>query len=146
MRSCCRSVLLIEDHADLRKVLAMLLTDMGFQVTAVADGLSALQHLSMAEALPCCVLTDYRLPDINGGVITETIRSNSRMATLPVVVMSADPHVALMARIAGANAFLENSSPSFLLQLREGLSQYLLQDALTHSTEQNVIITSRDVA
>jgi CheY-like chemotaxis protein len=114
MHSCSRSVLLIEDHSDLRKLLAMVLSDMGFQVTAVADGLSALQHLSMAETLPCCVLTDYRLPDINGGVITETIRNNSHMGALPVVVMSADPHVAVMARLAGANAFLAKSSSSFL--------------------------------
>lgn len=113
------TVLLIEDHPDLRSLFALQISAMGYHVISHADGLSALQYLSGTEALPSCVLTDYRLPDTTGRTIIETIRHAPRTATLPTILMSADQEVVLIARVAGADASL--GKPFSIEQLQECL-------------------------
>ena len=66
-------LLLVDDHEVGRKSLARLLEAMGFDVTSVADGTSALDALNLEPGFDY-LLTDVRLPDIDGREIVEVAR------------------------------------------------------------------------
>ena len=66
-------LLLVDDHDVGRKSLERLLEAMGFDVTSVADGTSALEALNLEPAFDY-LLTDVRLPDLDGREIVEVAR------------------------------------------------------------------------
>ena len=78
-----RRLLLVDDNAEGRRALARLLELYGFEVTAVADGASALAALGDSPP-PDVVLTDLILPDIDGREIARIARD---LVPTPAVVM-----------------------------------------------------------
>ncbi len=66
-------VLLVDDHETGRKSLARLLDALGYDVTSVADGASALQTLAASPRFDF-VLTDVRLPDFDGREVVVAAR------------------------------------------------------------------------
>jgi DNA-binding response OmpR family regulator len=66
-------VLLVEDNEAARKGLARLLEAHGFEVATFHDGESALNALA-TEAPPDYVLTDLRLPDLDGREVAQRAR------------------------------------------------------------------------
>lgn len=76
-------VLLVDDHDIGRISLARLLEAMGFDVTAVVDGTSAFQVLGGTPEFDI-VLTDVRLPDLDGREIVEVAR---RLVPTPKIAL-----------------------------------------------------------
>ncbi len=68
-------LLLVDDHEVGRKSLARLLEAMGFDVTSVADGSSALSALDLGPDFDY-LLTDVRLPDLDGREIVHIARQH----------------------------------------------------------------------
>ena len=66
-------VLLVDDHDVGRRSLARLLDALGFDVTSAADGASALAALEVGPRFDY-LLTDVRLPDLDGREIVEIAR------------------------------------------------------------------------
>lgn len=79
------TILIVEDHPDLRQLLARFLTTSGYQVITAPDGLAALQE--MRRAAPDVVITDLRMPRLDGRQLVSLLRQ--RDPQLPVVVMTA---------------------------------------------------------
>ena len=61
-----RTVLLVDDEADLRSMTREMLELVGFGVIEAADGEQALEALGRAESLVDLVLIDYDLPGMDG--------------------------------------------------------------------------------
>ena len=61
-----RRVLLVDDDATVRTVMAEQLRDLGLEVTVAADGASALALLENGKAAFDMILSDYAMPGING--------------------------------------------------------------------------------
>lgn len=89
----CVSVLVVEDDPDIRQTVTGALADEGFHVFSAANGAEA---LAMLETLPRPVLlfVDLMMPVMNGYDLIAALEGNDRLATLPVVVMSAVPEEA----------------------------------------------------
>lgn len=83
-----KSVLLVDDDADVRALLGDFLTEQGFVVHAARDGRHALQLLSHMDA-PDLILLDYRMPVMNGSQFLARRRWNPRLRGIPVVILSA---------------------------------------------------------
>lgn len=86
-------VLLVDDEPAIRRQLTIALTQRGYEVDAAPDGLSALERVAAAhdEGRPYDrVVTDIRLPDIDGLKLLAILRS--RHPALPVVVVSGYGH------------------------------------------------------
>jgi CheY-like chemotaxis protein len=66
-------ILVVDDHDSGRQSLCRLLDAMGYEVTSVKNGLSALETLKSSIA-PDFVLTDFRLPDIDGLEVVQAAR------------------------------------------------------------------------
>ena len=82
-----RRVLLVEDQADIREVIAAFLEDLGFAVEAVEDGEQALER--MRARAPDCVLLDLMLPRLTGQEVLRAMRGDPALARVPVISMSA---------------------------------------------------------
>ena len=98
------SVLVVDDEPSTRDGLAALLRQDGFAVDVAEDGAEALE--AIARAAPDVVLTDLRMPKVNGIELLERARELS--PDLIVVVMTACTEVddAIRAMQAGAEDFL----------------------------------------
>ena len=83
-----KSILLVDDDADVRALLGEFLTEHGFVVHAARDGRHALQVLSHID-LPDLILLDYQMPVLNGSQFLARKRWNPRLRCIPVVILSA---------------------------------------------------------
>ena len=59
-----KSILLVDDEEGIRKVLGILLADMGYQVHMAANGNEALR--AFEKLRPPIVLTDIKMPEMDG--------------------------------------------------------------------------------
>ena len=75
---------MIEDEADIRLTLSVLLRRAGLQVLEAADGRSGLRLLH--ERQPDCVIVDIGLPDIDGWQVLGRIRD---VTDVPVMILTA---------------------------------------------------------
>src|SRR6187200_1952028 len=95
-------VLIIEDEEKHRRVLGLHLASRGYEVKAVATAEEGLKHAADADL----VLTDLKLPGMDGISMIEQLRAQNSNA--PVIVMSAfgTVEVAVEAMKKGAVDFL----------------------------------------
>ncbi len=97
-------ILVVDDDPDLRRSLAELLEEEGYEVSCANNGEEALHAL--AGAAPNAILLDLTMPVMDGWTFREVQRSDPRLASIPTVVISAaysDPRA--LERL-GAEAFL----------------------------------------
>ena len=80
-----RTVLIAEDEANMRRVLSALLARDGFRTLEAADGEAALE--SLAREPVDAILTDLRMPKMNGLELLEVVRR--RHPDIPVVMLTA---------------------------------------------------------
>jgi two-component system phosphate regulon response regulator PhoB len=85
------AVLLVEDDADTREVVRMLLEEEGYSVVGAADGQEAIAYLASCEDLPCLVLLDLLMPRVGGVAVLRWMSGHPKAKGLPVAVMSARP-------------------------------------------------------
>jgi CheY-like chemotaxis protein len=83
-----RPVLIVEDDADLREMMAQLLVLEGFTVQAVANGREALDYLYRADR-PDVILLDLMMPVMDGWEFRRRQLGDSTLSRVPVVVLSA---------------------------------------------------------
>jgi len=96
-----KTVLVIEDTRELRVLLCDLLEAYGFEVRCCENGVSALEEA--AETTFHVIITDYRMPKMNGIEATKHLRKRFPASTI-IGVSSDDMGKAFLA--AGADAFL----------------------------------------
>jgi CheY-like chemotaxis protein len=100
--SSVRSVLIVEDDEPLREALSDALRDEGFSVAAAADGLEALELLHVSSnPNPSVILLDLTMPRMNGWQFRAAQQTDDRISGIPVVVLSAVPHLAQEAESLG---------------------------------------------
>lgn len=80
-------VLVVDDEAALREVVTELLTDAHYQVTACADGRTALEALRQGPF--DAVLSDIQMPDMDGLALLRAVRGLD--LDLPVVLLTGGP-------------------------------------------------------
>jgi len=82
-------ILIVDDFSTMRRIIKNLLNDLGYSNTAEAeDGNSALAHLRSA---PCdLVITDWNMPGMTGIELLKAIRTDPKLAHLPVLMVTAE--------------------------------------------------------
>jgi DNA-binding response OmpR family regulator len=78
-----KSILVIEDDKIIRETLYDFLTENGFSVGEVGDGIEALDYISRKK--PDLVITDLLLPGEHGLNIVERIRDHY---SIPIIILS----------------------------------------------------------
>jgi CheY-like chemotaxis protein len=81
-----KRVLLVDDDPLVLKLYRDGLTGVGFEVRTASDGIGAMTELR--AGLPDVVVLDLMMPRFNGADVLKFIRTQPRLASLPVVVLS----------------------------------------------------------
>jgi CheY-like chemotaxis protein len=82
-----QNVLVVEDHADLREMLAVLLESEGFQVQTASNGAEALT--AMHATRPAVILLDLMMPVMSGDEFRRRQLAEPEYANVPVICMTA---------------------------------------------------------
>jgi two-component system cell cycle sensor histidine kinase/response regulator CckA len=100
-------VLVADDDVQGQYFLESLLTGSGFSVVTARHGAEALERLR--EASVDLIVTDLLMPQVDGFQLCRSVKTDPRLAHIPVLVYTAtytQPEDETLARRAGADAFL----------------------------------------
>lgn len=115
-----KRILLVDDEPSIRVVLGAVLEDAGYVVDTAEDGLHALRQID--TAVPDLVITDLRMPNMNGFELLEALRA--RLPAMPRVAISGE-FLAAAVDPTLADAFFQKGSysiPKFLARIAELLA------------------------
>lgn len=87
-RRAIAPILVVEHDDDTRMTLLEILEQEGYAVRAVGDGVSALAALRVERFR--LMLLDLRLPDMSGHEVRRRQLEEERLASVPVIVLTAD--------------------------------------------------------
>ncbi len=80
-------ILVVDDDKSIIEIVQAYLEQAGYSVLTATDGTTAM-HLLHSEK-PDLLILDLMLPDRDGWDITSTIRNDKRLATLPIIMLTA---------------------------------------------------------
>ena len=83
-----RTVLLVDDSAFFRELLAPLIKAAGYRVVAAASAADALMALK-SEMRFDFIVTDIDMPDMDGFALAEAVRATSATAEIPIIALAA---------------------------------------------------------
>jgi two-component system, cell cycle response regulator DivK len=101
-----KRILVIEDNADNRRILRVLLVNAGFELIEAVDGEKGL--MMAEEHLPDLILMDIQLPVLDGYETTRRIKQNPELRHIPIIAvtsyaLSGDE---IKARESGCDAYI----------------------------------------
>lgn len=99
-------IVIADDDADIRELVAFKLRHEGHQVTAVDDGAAALAACN--SQVPDLVILDVMMPGMSGLEVARQIRADASLQGLPIMMLSARAHESDREQgfEAGADAFM----------------------------------------
>ncbi len=82
-------VVVAEDSAPTRRIVASILRECGFSVEEAANGQEALARLSELGR-PSLAILDWNMPVLDGIATARALRSDQRYADLPILMMTTE--------------------------------------------------------
>ena len=97
-----RSILVVEDDADVRRVIVECLGLIGYSVTEASNGHEGLEAIGRAR--PDLLVVDYAMPDMTGAEVIS--RAREMVGNIPVILATGYADMAAVERLAGKPAIL----------------------------------------
>ncbi|MDR3489156.1 MAG: chemotaxis protein CheW, partial [Bradyrhizobium sp.] len=116
-----QSVLLVDDSAFFRNMLAPVLKAAGYRVRVAPNAQEGLVALRSGQAFDV-VLTDIEMPDMNGFEFAETIRADQHLSAMPIIALSSmvSPAAIERGRLAGFHDYVAKfDRPGLIAALKE---------------------------
>jgi signal transduction histidine kinase/ActR/RegA family two-component response regulator len=113
-------ILVVEDDAEVRRVIVECLSIIGYQVTEAANGTEGLAALQTVK--PDLMVVDYAMPDMTGAEVISQVRQ--LVGDLPVILATGYADMAAVERLAGRPMIL-----------RKPFDIAALGDAVSHALE-----------
>jgi CheY-like chemotaxis protein len=85
-----RTILVVDDEADIRESLKDALDDEGYFVVVASNGKEALRLLP-ALSRPCAIILDVIMPVMSGTELYEAMQATPNLASIPVLMSTSDP-------------------------------------------------------
>jgi CheY-like chemotaxis protein len=121
MSSLDKTILIVDDEADVRNTLSEALELDGYKTIVVSGGRDALKVLKGPEK-PSLIFLDLMMPEMDGFEFIRTRDLNSEMVGIPIVVISASGR--LDTKLAGCNVKGYLKKPIDLYDLLETAEKY----------------------
>nr|WP_198984935.1 response regulator [Herbaspirillum sp. ASV7] len=86
-----RCLLIVEDNKEVRSIFVEAFQGAGYHVLDAGDGKEAFQVMRRSNLRVDVILTDLRMPRMNGLEFAKKMRSDTRYAEIPIVLLSATP-------------------------------------------------------
>jgi CheY-like chemotaxis protein len=101
-----KKVLVVEDHADIRKMMSIYLKMFKYEVIEATDGYDAVEKA--IEHKPDAILMDLAMPVLDGVDSARAIRQSDDLADVPIVCITAySDFYKSRARDAGCNDVIQ---------------------------------------
>jgi pilus assembly protein CpaE len=99
-------IVLVDDDRVIQRMVGGFLERKGYTVRKASDGIEALQLVR--DSIPDLVITDVRMPELNGIELTTRLRGNHMTAGIPILMFSemGEAQHALAGYAAGADDYL----------------------------------------
>jgi two-component system cell cycle response regulator DivK len=81
-----RSILVVEDQEDNRRILRDLLTSVGYEVIEAVTGEEGVASAETHH--PALILMDIQLPGLDGYEATRQIKNNPNLCEIPIIVVT----------------------------------------------------------
>lgn len=116
-----KTVLIVDDDKLTREGLATMLRSSGHSVIEAEDGEQALEMIG--QRLPDLLITDIRMPNMDGVTLVEQVRTADQLKGLPIIVLTNDDTAQTINRAlaAGVTVYLSKANLG-----PESLSQQIL--------------------
>lgn len=126
MNTDTKTVLIVEDEADLREAVTTALTYEGFTVLSAPDGEAGLA-VALKEK-PNLILLDITMPKMDGLEVLRALRADEWGKDVQVVVMTASDDLGKVAEVveAGGNEYIVKTDISLagiVLKVKEKLAK-----------------------
>jgi DNA-binding response OmpR family regulator len=120
-------ILVVDDAADIRNLVASHLKRFGHEVLLASDGDEALALAS--ETTPDLAIVDIMMPGMNGYKLTEKLREATDTVSMPIIVLTARAGGADRSHAfrVGADAYIQK--PFELQRLTETIATVIAGDA-----------------
>ncbi len=101
------TVLFIDDESNWLEAIQLAVGDQPLTIITASSGEEALRKLR--QKTPDLILSDVRMPEMNGFDLFEKVRSNPKFKTVPYVFMSSidDFDAKHTAKVIGADGYIE---------------------------------------
>ncbi len=109
-------VLIVDDDQRTARALAKLLNDAGFQTTVLHSGKEAIRHVKHKHV--SAAIVDVHLPDLNGLILSKSLREHLGMAA-PIFVVSGDTSMETinsLPHVGATHFFAKPMSPSYVIE------------------------------
>ena len=136
-----KSILLVDDEEGIRKVLGILLADMGYQVHTAGTGAEALHVFKKLR--PPIVLTDIKMPEMDGIELLRNLKQISPETEVIMITGHGDMDLAIKSVKYEATDFVTKPINDEILEIalqraQERIAMRRKLDAYTHNLEQLV--------
>jgi CheY-like chemotaxis protein len=92
------TVLVVDDNLEMHEIARAVLEPAGHRVLSALDGKEALELL-VAMPEPDLIVLDFRMPVMEGQELLGILRAYSRLAQIPIVIVSADDNAESYRRV-----------------------------------------------
>lgn len=101
-----KTVLVIEDDANIRMALFCILNQDGFKVLQAEDGIDGLKLATKKK--PDLILLDWMMPEMNGIDVLRRLRRRDAIKDIPVIMLTAKGAISDVERgfAAGADGYI----------------------------------------
>lgn len=113
-----KCIIVVDDDLAIQDAVRVMLERKGFRVVAYEDGDPLLKD---NYEIPDLFILDKQLPGIDGLEICRWLKKQELTRSVPVLMLSASPHIGKLAKEACADDFLEK--PFKMAALREAVDR-----------------------
>lgn len=83
-----KTILVVDDDPNVRFLLRLMFEGCGYQVFEAQHGVAAL--IRIKDAVPDLVVTDIKMPIMDGGTLIKRLKSDPQTADVPIVAVTAN--------------------------------------------------------
>lgn len=112
-----KNIILVEDDEPIRDIFRIVFKGSDYRIEEYQDGEEVMNN---EIDVPDLFILDRNLSGTDGLNICRYIKSSNKLKNVPVIMLSANPDIAKLAKEAGADAAI--SKPFSLKKLRDTLS------------------------
>ncbi len=131
-------ILCVDDEANIRELLRVQLSKVGYEVLQAANGEEALKVAN--RELPDIILIDLHMPVLDGYETAKRLRGDELTAEIPIVIISGvgDPHERVQALDLGVDDFIQKpfDRSELLARVRSLLRLRRLHNSLVESNHE----------
>ena len=125
IKSANKFILIAEDDIDDKEILEEIFEsiDPSIQLQFINNGEKLVNYLELVEKeeLPCLIILDYNMPDLNGAQILESLQGNEWLKSIPKMIWSTSNALAYKNRCLELGACAYLVKPSTIKELENML-------------------------